>query len=63
MKFEEIGRVLGISSSEAFKIYKRALLKLSHPKNKSKWESILEDLAEIKKLQEKDSNTERGEKL
>lgn len=63
MKFEEIGRVLGISSSEAFKIYKRALLKLSHPKNKRKWESILENLRELKSLNLKSENTERGEKL
>lgn len=62
MKFKEIGKVLNISSSEAFKIYKRALLKLSHPKNKRKWESILENLRELKSLKDR-SDMERGTKL
>ncbi|PZT47273.1 hypothetical protein B6S12_09980 [Helicobacter valdiviensis] len=63
MSFEEIGKALNISPSRAYEIYSNALRKLRHPRNLKKWQRILEDLAEINKPQEKDSNTERGEKL
>lgn len=58
MTFKEIGRVLGISTQRAQKIYERALKKLSHPRNKDKWRRILDTLAEIEAHKAKcDSNT------
>ena len=44
MTFKEIGRELGIKEQTAFRIYKRALKKLSHPRNKEKWRGIFETL-------------------
>lgn len=49
MTFKEIGRVLGISPQRAEKIYQRALRKLSSPRNKDKWQEILDTIKEIEK--------------
>lgn len=49
MTFREIGRELGISVQRVHKIYKCALKKLSHPRNKDKWRKILETIAEMEK--------------
>lgn len=58
MTFKEIGRVLGISPQRAEKIYQRALRKLSSPRNKDKWQEILDTIKEIEKEKAKsDSNT------
>lgn len=49
MTFREIGRELGISVQRVHKIYKCALKKLSHPRNKDKWQEILDTIKEIEK--------------
>ena len=58
MTFREIGRELGISVQRVHKIYKCALKKLSHPRNKDKCRKILETITEMEKEKAKgDSNT------
>ncbi|WP_370521240.1 sigma factor-like helix-turn-helix DNA-binding protein [Helicobacter winghamensis] len=46
MSFKEIAKVLNVSPSRAYEIYKNALKKLRHPKNIKRWQRILEALEE-----------------
>lgn len=47
MSFDEIASILNISVDEVYRIHKSALMKLSHPKNRFKWEEIKESLRAI----------------
>lgn len=47
MSFDEIASILGISVDEVYRIHKSALMKLSHPKNRFKWEEIKESIRAI----------------
>lgn len=47
MSFDEIANILGISTHEVYRIYKSALMKLSHPKNRFLWEEIKQSLRAI----------------
>lgn len=47
MSFDEIAKILGISTHEVYRIYKSALMKLSHPQNRFLWEEIKESLRAI----------------
>lgn len=60
MSFKEIAKVLNVSPSRAYEIYRNALKKLRHPKNIKRWQRILESLDELKIEQ---SYLEKGRKL
>lgn len=62
MSFEEIAKKLGISRARVHQIYLSAIKKLSHPRNKDKWMTILESINLIKEQQAKKENLEQGEK-
>ncbi|MDL0089267.1 sigma factor-like helix-turn-helix DNA-binding protein [Campylobacter gastrosuis] len=47
MTQSEVARVLGLSLGRVAQIERQALAKLSHPKNKKKWELIKEIMAEL----------------
>lgn len=60
MSFNEIAKELGISPASAFFTYKKALRKLKAPKNKAKWEAIIETMGMIDEQRAK--NLKEGEK-
>ncbi|EAK0445496.1 RNA polymerase subunit sigma-70 [Campylobacter lari] len=62
MNFEEIARELNISRVRVGQIYKNALKKLAHPKNKEKWREIMDTLEALEEQRVKKENLMQGER-
>ncbi|WP_139452522.1 sigma factor-like helix-turn-helix DNA-binding protein [Campylobacter armoricus] len=62
MNFEEIARELNISRVRVNQIYKSALKKLTHPKNKEKWREIMDTLEALEEQRVKKENLIQGER-
>ncbi|MCR6593597.1 sigma factor-like helix-turn-helix DNA-binding protein [Campylobacter insulaenigrae] len=62
MGFEEIARELNISRARVSQIYKNALRKLAHPKNKEKWREIMDTLKTLEEQRVKKENLMQGER-
>ncbi|WP_291953236.1 sigma factor-like helix-turn-helix DNA-binding protein [Campylobacter sp.] len=62
MGFEEIARELNISRARVSQIYKNALKKLAHPKNKEKWREIMDTLKALEEQRVKKENLMQGER-
>lgn len=58
MTYAQIAVILGLSTERVRQIEKRAIAKLSHPKNKKLWDSVREALGEIEKERAKRYNSE-----
>ncbi|TEY01256.1 sigma factor-like helix-turn-helix DNA-binding protein [Campylobacter sp. US33a] len=62
MTFEEIAKELKLSRARVLQIYKGAINKLSHPRNKDKWQAIFETLETIKQERIQRENLTQGER-
>ncbi|EAL5903051.1 RNA polymerase subunit sigma-70 [Campylobacter lari] len=62
MTFKKIARELGISRVRVNQIYKSALKKLAHPKNKEKWREIMDTLEALEEQRVKKENLMQGER-
>jgi len=49
MTLKQIAQILGLSTERVRQIERTALAKLSHPRNRKKWEEIKETMAMIQK--------------
>lgn len=49
MTLKEIAQILGLSTERVRQIERSALAKLSHPRNRKKWEEIKEAMAMIQR--------------
>ena len=49
MTLNQIAQILGLSTERVRQIERSALAKLSHPRNRKKWEEIKETMAMIQK--------------
>ena len=49
MTLKEIAQILGLSTERVRQIERTALAKLSHPRNRKKWEEVKETMAMIQR--------------
>lgn len=62
VSFDEIALKLNLSRARVFQIYKQAIKKLKHPKNKDKWLAIFETINLLEKERVNKNNSIQGEK-